>query len=90
MEKRWTPLKEYPMRWKMRFSLASLFLPISLPLPLSLSLDSNDRPVRLLSFLPPAIPRIPESQSFERRKERKEWRERERDRELLSEDAVTA
>lgn len=46
--------------------------------PLSPSLDSNDRPVRLLSFLPPAIPRIPESQSFERRKERKEWRERER------------
>lgn len=85
---RWTPLKEYPMRWKMRSSLASLFLPISLSL-LSTSLsppvsrESQFRPpscTSFRSFLGPFQGSPKAKVAKKGKEERKKWRERGRGR----------
>lgn len=78
---RWTPLKEYPMRWKMRSSylFPSLFsLPLS-PLPCLANLNSDHRPA------PPFVPssgrsKDPRKPSCEKREGREKKVERERER----------
>lgn len=71
---RWTPLKEYPMRWKMRSSylFPSLFsLPLS-PLPCLANLNSNHRPA------PPFVPSSGRSKDPRKPKLRKKGRKKEK------------